>query len=181
MVENGWVIWINGLAGSGKSTIGKHLYDKLKPSLPNLVYLDGDGFRELFGHHHHDKQSRIQVAHKRADLCHFLSSQGIHIIATTISLFDEIYRYNREKFTHYLEIYIQCELKELIKRDQKNLYTQALQSQIKDVVGIDIPYDTPQSDLIIDNNTLTDLDKKTQTIIDFLKTKNIFSLDTNPS
>ncbi|PAF48846.1 adenylyl-sulfate kinase [Helicobacter sp. 12S02232-10] len=168
-MKHGLIIWINGLAGSGKSTIGKNLYDKLKPTFSNLVYLDGDGFRELFGHFKHDKQSRIKVALKRADLCHFLASQGINVIATTISLFEEIYQYNRKKFNSYLEIYIQCDLDELIKRDQKNLYSQAIQKQIKNVVGIDIPYDTPSPDMIINNNRLDNLEEKTNQILHFIK------------
>ncbi|PAF45179.1 adenylyl-sulfate kinase [Helicobacter sp. 11S02596-1] len=168
-MKNGLVIWINGLAGSGKSTIGKNLYTKLKPTLPHLVYLDGDGFRELFGYETYDKQSRIEFAFKRSALCHFLASQGIHVIATTISLFEEVYRHNRKNLSSYLEIYIQCDMEALIQRDQKNLYSNALKGQIKDVVGIDIRYDEPSSDLVIENNTLDDLDGKTNQILDYIK------------
>lgn len=165
----GLVIWLNGLAGSGKSTIGKHLYEILKKNFSNLVYLDGDEFREVLGHFGHDRKSRIDIAIKRSKLCHFLSSQGINVIATTISLFDEIYRLNRINFKNYLEIYIQCPMNELIERDQKNLYSQALKGKIKNVVGIDIPYDKPQAHLVIDNKCLDKLEAKTLQILSFMK------------
>ena len=35
------VIWLIGLSGSGKSTIAKILYEKIK-KYPNTVWLDGD-------------------------------------------------------------------------------------------------------------------------------------------
>lgn len=165
----GLVVWLNGLAGSGKSTIGRHLYKILKKDFSNLVYLDGDEFREIFGHFGHDKKSRIDIATKRSQLCHFLSSQGINVVATTISLFDEIYRLNRTSLKNYLEIYIQCPMNELIQRDQKNLYSQALKGEIKNVVGIDIPYDKPQAHLIIDNQSLDGLEAKTLQILNFMK------------
>ena len=46
----GLVIWVCGLAGSGKSTIGFSLYEALKEKNPNIVYLDGDELRDLLGH-----------------------------------------------------------------------------------------------------------------------------------
>ena len=45
----GKVYWITGLAGSGKTTIGKALYEELMKSNNNLVFLDGDTLREVFG------------------------------------------------------------------------------------------------------------------------------------
>ncbi len=36
------VIWLTGLAGSGKTTIGGHLYALWKAQAPNTVLVDGD-------------------------------------------------------------------------------------------------------------------------------------------
>lgn len=45
----GVVYWITGLAGAGKTTIGKLLYEKIKEEYPNTVFLDGDTLRKVFG------------------------------------------------------------------------------------------------------------------------------------
>lgn len=173
MENNGLIIWINGLAGSGKSTISKELYNLIKKEIPNVVYLDGDGFRDIISCDKHDRSSRIQVAILRAKMCNMLSQQGIIVIASTISLFQEVYQNNRNTFKHYLEVYIQCDMEELIKRDQKNLYTDALSGKIKDVVGIDIAFDPPNPHLKIDNSETNNANLKANTILQYIKNNKI--------
>ena len=43
------VIWLIGLSGAGKTTIGELLYLKLKAIRPNTVFIDGDKIREVMG------------------------------------------------------------------------------------------------------------------------------------
>ena len=71
------------------------------------MYLDGDELRDLLGAYGYDKQGRIEVALKRSAFAHFLSSQGLVVVVTTISLFDEVYAYNRKTLQNYLEIYVE--------------------------------------------------------------------------
>lgn len=160
-----YIIWFTGLAGSGKSTIGKALYEKLKQEYKNIIYLDGDELRDIIGHYGYDKQSRIDMALKRAKFAKFLNEQDMIVIVTTISMFNEIYEYNRKNFGNYIEVYIKCDLQELIKRDQKGLYTQALEGKIKNIVGIDIKFDEPKTDFIIDNSLQNDLDDKVDKVL----------------
>lgn len=53
------------------------VYQYLKAKIPNVVYIDGDELRELFGATSYDKNGRIDMVLKRAKLAHILSSQGI--------------------------------------------------------------------------------------------------------
>ena len=156
----GLVVWLTGLAGSGKSTLAKELYIKLQSQALNVVYLDGDELRDVLGAYSYDKQGRISVAKKRADLARLLSRQGIITIVSTISMFDEIYAYNREHFPNYLEVYVSCDYDELIRRDQKQIYSKALKGELPNVVGVDIDYDEPKAHLRIDNTTLGGIDEK---------------------
>ena len=162
----GLVVWLTGLAGSGKSTLAKELYIKLQSQALNVVYLDGDELRDVLGAYSYDKQGRISVAKKRADLARLLSRQGIITIVSTISMFDEIYAYNREHFPNYLEVYVSCDYDELIRRDQKQLYSKALKGELPNVVGVDIDYDEPKAHLRIDNTTLGGIDEKVKQILE---------------
>ncbi len=163
------VVWLTGLAGSGKSTIGKSLYTKIKTHKPNVVYLDGDELREILGIYDYTRQGRILTAKKRCDIAHFLSKQGIIVVVTTISMFDEIYAYTRERLGNYFEVLIDCPINELIRRNQKSLYTSALEGKIQNVVGIDIPADMPNPHMKIDNTHQNNLEQKTQMIFEAIQ------------
>jgi len=161
------LIWITGLSGSGKSTIGKALYSKLKVDMPNLVFLDGDDFREILGNDlGHSPNDRLNNAKRISKMCKFLNSQKINVICSTMSLYKEIHEMNRKNIQEYYEIFIECSIDELIKRDQKGIYSKALRGEIKNVVGIDLSYDRPDDcHLSIENEKQSDLDKKVEQII----------------
>lgn len=144
-----------GLSGSGKTTLGKGLYEHLKlKGVNNLVYLDGDEFRDILGHFDYDRDSRIEVAKKRAMFCQMLSKQGIIVIASSISMFKENYIFNRQNIGEYFEVYVQCDIDELKKRNQKGLYD----GSVENVVGVNIRIDKPNPDLILKNG-IGSLDK----------------------
>ena len=168
-MNQGRVIWLTGLAGSGKSTLARGLYKKLLAEYSNLIYLDGDELREIFDHYGYDRKSRIDMAIKRSKLANFLSNQGMIVIVSTISLFKEVYDFNRRTIKNYDEIYVYCSLEELQKRDQKNLYTNALLGKEKNVIGIDIAYDEPRPHLRLENQKIQDVEYNIAIIQEFLK------------
>lgn len=165
---NGLVIWITGLAGSGKTTIGWALCGRVLEKNKALVYLDGDGLRDVLGHFGYDKSSRIDMAIRRANLARYLSSQGIMVVVTTISMFSEVYEKNSLLFPHFMQVYVRVSMQELIARDQKGLYSGALSGRVSQVVGMDIDYDEPvlgAGDILIDNENLDGLDSKVGSIL----------------
>ncbi|MCL4418277.1 MAG: adenylyl-sulfate kinase [Actinobacteria bacterium] len=136
-----FLIWITGLAGSGKTTLAKRVYQKIKSDYPNTISLDGDDFREITQQaSKHTRKERLQVAMQIARMCKFLVDQNTNVICSTISLFEKIHKFNRENFNDYFEVFIDCQMSELIKRDKKKIYS----SLQKNVVGIDIPFDKPK-------------------------------------
>lgn len=164
-MKKGAVIWLCGLAGSGKSTLAMALNERLRAKFDNVIYLDGDESREIFGHFSYDKNGRIDMAIKRSKLANFLSKQGQIVIVSTISLFNEVYEFNRANLQNYFEVFVECEFDELKRRDQKGLYTKALSGKIANVVGVDIAYDAPSPNFTINNTKTIDLDKKSALIL----------------
>ena len=152
------VIWIIGLAGAGKTVIGKELYNELKKKYSNIVFLDGDIIREIMGNDlGHTIEDRKKNSDRICRLCKTLDEQGIHIICSILSLFHESQEWNRQNYKQYHEIYIDVSMDILIKRDQKQLYTKALNGNIKNVVGLDISFEHPKKpDYIIHNNNERD-------------------------
>ena len=154
------LIWITGLAGSGKTSIGKEVFKKLKKLDPATAFIDGDNYRELFNSYGYSREDRLEIAKKIIKLCYFLTQQNINVVCCTISLFNEIHEENRKLFDNYYEIYISCKMEELLRRDQKSLYSKALAGEINNVVGVDIDFDIPkQPFLSIDNSKNETLNK----------------------
>ncbi|EAI4415486.1 adenylyl-sulfate kinase [Campylobacter fetus] len=169
------IIWIMGLAGSGKTTLAKELRNRLQ----NSIYIDGDEFREVFGSVNYDKDSRIKIAMQKARLANALSKQGFTVICTAISMFEQNYNFNRRLDEKYIEIYLKCEFEELVKRDQKGLYTGALSKQIKNVVGVDIKYDEPNADITLDSSDFSNLQANLDKILTLLKRQKSEKLQSN--
>jgi len=161
------VIWLCGLSGSGKTTIGNSLFQVLKPLIPHLVIVDGDAIRDLFGNDlGFDVKSRITQIGRIQKIVKFLDKQELVVIVTALFSNDEISRYNRENFPSYFEVYLKTPLEILEKRDTKGLYNGARLGHIKDVVGVDIPWSEPiNSDLVV-NTEVSNVDEIVWQIIE---------------
>ncbi|MDH3972681.1 MAG: adenylyl-sulfate kinase [Deltaproteobacteria bacterium] len=166
----GTVYWVTGLAGSGKTTIGKSFYGKLKDQKPNVIFLDGDTLRGVFGNNAgHSLDDRRELAMSYARLCKMISDQGIDVICATMSLFKEVHKFNRDNIAHYYEVFIECDMDELIRRDQKGIYSKAIKGDMKDVIGVNLPYDKPEDcDLVIDNTVQDRLNEKVGKITELI-------------
>jgi adenylylsulfate kinase len=147
------VIWIIGLSGVGKTTLSQLVYEKLKPSTPNLVRLDGDVLRNVFGNDvDHSVEGRRKNAERLSHLSKLLSDQGIHVIAAVLSIFPNWRKWNRENIQDYAEVYLKASIDTLIKRGREHLYVSAREGKLQNVVGVDIDFPEPSSpDLVIDN------------------------------
>lgn len=148
----GTTYWITGLSGAGKTTIGKLLYEYIKQTKENIVFFDGDILREVYQLTDYTPEGRLKLALQHARLCKMLNEQGIDIVICVIAMFDECREWNRKNIQNYKEIYLKVSIDELIKRDQKQLYSRALRNEIKNVMGIDISFEEPKNaDLVVDN------------------------------
>lgn len=148
------VIWLIGLAGAGKTSIGRELYARLKAQKPNVVFLDGDDVRAIMGADlGHTLEDRRANGWRVCRLCQYLDKQGLDVVCAILSLFQEHQDWNRVHYSRYFEVYVQVSMEVLIARDQKGLYSRARAGEISDVAGIDLPFTPPaRADLVIQNN-----------------------------
>ena len=91
------IIWLIGMSASGKTTLGKKIYEKLKNSNEKWIFLDGDIFRNILGEDlGHTIEDRRKNAYRISRFCEFLNSQNINVIACVLSIFHDNQKYNKE-------------------------------------------------------------------------------------
>lgn len=138
------VIWIIGLAGAGKTTVGRALHTLLKNEGRPAAFLDGDHVREMMDNDlGHSLEDRRRNGRRMSRICHYLDAQGFDVVCATLSQFDEHQSWNRENASRYFEVFLDIPLPVLKSRDQKGLYSGAEAGRIKDVVGMDMPFPPP--------------------------------------
>jgi len=153
------VVWITGLAGSGKTTLGKRLSGELRTQGANVVHVDGDSVRALMGSDlGYGTRDRIDNAYRIARLCKFLQAEGVLVVCSTMSLYPEIWQFNRNNLEPYLQVYLDVPMNVLTERDQKGLYSGVSLGQASDVGGLDLPVSLPiDSDLVLENSDAREL------------------------
>ena len=168
------VVWLIGLSGSGKTTIGREVHRILRQSKPNVVFLDGDSVREVMCEDlGYTLTDRRRNADRICRLCKLLDDQGIDVVCGILSLFEESREWNRSHYSDYFEVYLQVSLDELKRRDPKDLYRKASVGEAKNVAGVDLEFIPPEnSDLIIDNgHPEATVEKTTRMILEALPSR----------
>lgn len=151
------VIWLIGLSGAGKTTVAESLCKRMREAGKPVVLVDGDQMRRLFRHdeqqHAHTVEGRRQNAARMTEVCRWLDTQDVNVVCSILSIFPEMRVENRTLFSDYFEVYLSVPMQVLEARDSKGLYAAARAGEIKNVVGIDIPFPEPESaDLVIENH-----------------------------
>jgi len=147
------IVWLIGLSSAGKTTVGRPLYEKVKEKRNDVLLLDGDQLRRVFGDDiGHTREDRYENGWRYCRLSELLDEQGLHAICCVLSLFEEHREWNREHLSSYFEVYLDVPMETLRQRDEKDLYAQSEAGEIKNVGGVDIPFEEPgDPDLVLDN------------------------------
>ena len=141
------ILWIIGLSGCGKTTIGRKIYQSKKNDNPATVLIDGDEIRKIFNHDGNSDAYNLEGRRINSErifqLCYWLDKQGIDVICCILSIFPDHRKRNKEVFSNYKEVYLNASFDTL--RARRTIYDEALSGKIKNVVGIDIDFPPPLS------------------------------------
>lgn len=171
VVPLGVCVWLTGLSGAGKSTIGRRLATTLEGLRLEPTFLDGDEIRagisrDLgFSKSHRDMNVR-RVA--------FLARDAVRANRPVIVALISPYRATRDEARdivgrdRFLEIFVSTPLAVCEARDPKGLYAKARRGEITGFTGIDDIYEPPPfPDLVIDS-TFRSVSENTTTIMQML-------------
>lgn len=158
MLHQGATIWLTGMSGAGKSTLANRLHDHLsvRPyggwpwsrEAPRVEILDGDVLRKtLCKDLGFTKQDRDTNVERIGFLAHKLAKHGVLVIVAAISPYrsarDEVRMRHAKDDIPFYEILVSADMDTLLKRDTKGLYRSAMAGRLKNMTGIDDPYEAP--------------------------------------
>eukprot|EP01065_Artemidia_motanka_P045793 TRINITY_DN679_c0_g1_i1.p1 TRINITY_DN679_c0_g1~~TRINITY_DN679_c0_g1_i1.p1 ORF type:complete len:1111 (+),score=380.75 TRINITY_DN679_c0_g1_i1:115-3333(+) len=147
--QKGATIWMTGLSGSGKSTIGRALERRLVLDDSIHMYrLDGDNLRfglsRDLGLTSEDRMEQIRRAYEVSSL--FADSGSVSLVSL-ISPFradrDDARELHDKMGLPFLEVFVDVPVSVAEDRDPKGLYKRFRKGEIKGFTGIDAPYEAP--------------------------------------
>ena len=168
--QKGFCLWFTGLSGSGKSTLSRMLEPELRKRGCKVEILDGDEVRENLskglGFSKEDRDTNIRRIGYVAKL---LARNGVIVMTAAISPYQEVRNQCRAMIGDFVEIYTECSIDELTRRDVKGLYAKALSGEIKNFTGISSPYEAPENPELRIDTVNRNPDDAAEEILDYLK------------
>lgn len=154
-----FTVWFSGFSGSGKSTLAAALDQWFYNRQIRSYITDGDNTRmHLNRDLDFSREGRKENIRRVAEVAHLFNDAGVVVISSFISPFEEdrILAKAIVGAEHFVEVHVATPLETCIERDAKGLYEKAIRGEIKDLTGINSPYEVPVNpDIIVDTTNST--------------------------
>src|ERR1700704_4267399 len=156
-MSKGFVVWLTGLSGAGKSTIANALKAELELRGRHVELLDGDEVRthlsKGLGFSKEDRDTNIR---RIGYVARLVARSGGVAITAAISPYREVRDEVRAETPRFVEVYVSRPLDTLVEPDVKGLYRKALAGEIANFTGVSDPYEEPvHPELVVDTSRET--------------------------
>jgi adenylylsulfate kinase len=172
------VLWMTGLSGSGKTTIGVALEKELYKRGFLVMLLDGDLVRTGINNNlKYSVEDRRENIRRIAEVSKLFVNCGVVTINCFISPTDEIRAMAKNIIgsDDFLEVFISAPLEVCETRDVKGLYAKARTGEIPEFTGISSPFDIPRDpDLILKTDQMS-VEESVHCALEFLLPKITFT------
>jgi adenylylsulfate kinase len=171
------VLWMTGLSGSGKTTIGLALEKELCKREFLVMLLDGDLVRTGINNNlKFSMEDRKENIRRIAEVNKLFVNCGIVTINCFISPTNEIRTMAKNIIGRddFLEVFISAPLEICETRDVKGIYAKARKGEIPEFTGISSPFDIPPNpDLVLKTDRMS-VEESVQCALDFILPKITF-------
>ncbi len=163
------VIWLTGLSGSGKSTVGLALEQELFNRGFFSQILDGDNIRAGINKNlNFTLQDRLENIRRISEVCKLYINSGIITISCFISptFNDREMARNIIGEDDFIEVFVSTPIEVCEKRDIKGLYAKARKGEIKNFTGIDAPFEIPRNPFAVLDTQSKTIDETVNELLD---------------
>ncbi len=170
MEHKGFTLWFTGLPCCGKTTLADAVAEDLRALGMKVERLDGDIVRKgLTRDLGFSKEDRAKNIERVTFVSKLLTRNGVAVLATFVSPYNEIRHKSREEIGNYILVYVKCSVGVCEERDVKGMYAKAKAGEIKDFTGVDDPFEEPDdADIIVETDKQT-VEKSKQIVLNKLK------------
>lgn len=151
-MKKGFVVWLTGLPGCGKTTLARKLEENFRGRGLKLEVFDGDEVRRWLspeaGFSREDRERHIK---RVAMVSKLLARNDVPVIVSLVSPYRHVRDFARSQIENFVEVWVKCSLEKCMERDPKGLYRKAKAGEIKDMTGMQDVYEEPSNpELIVD-------------------------------
>ena len=144
--NNSFVVWFTGLSGAGKTSVAGELEAMLRTRSWPAAMLDGDRLRSgLNADLGYDSAARRENVRRIGHVAALMRDAGVSPLVACISPHREERDLARSLAPagRFVEVWVDTPLDVCRERDPKLLYLRHSEGLVRDMVGVDVPYEAP--------------------------------------
>lgn len=163
------VIWLTGLARSGKSEIASKLTQRFIEKGFKAEHLDGHTIRNLFPETGFTREEVNEHIKRVGYLASTLEKQGIFVVASFLSPYIESREFVKSLCKNYCEVHVSTPIEICENRDKTGIYKRARNGEIKNFPGINAPYENPMNGALVVDTSKETIEEATNKIFNSIK------------
>lgn len=172
------IVWFTGFSAAGKSTIANLVDQKLFAMSYHTMLLDGDNLRHGLNRDLGFTESDpVQNIRRAGEIAKLMVDSGLLVICSFISPYKAERDMVRDLVDdgEFIEVFVDTPIGECVRRDPKGLYAKAKSGMIKNLTGIDAPYEAPSAPEIHLTTLNQQPERLADTVLDCLATRGIIA------
>jgi|SRR5580658_4051511 adenylylsulfate kinase len=159
--REGFVVWMEGLSGAGKTTLSRELATRLRTMGWKSEVLDGDEVRRMFSPELGFSRSDREFHARRVSyVARMLARNGVAVLVAMITPYETSRQAARSEVgARFTEVWLKCPIEVCQQRDPKGIYRRSQEGGVKKMTGVDDPFEEPLNpDLVVDTSTASAAD-----------------------